>query len=76
MLHGASGNTDADICAAIKAGITVIHINTEIRVAWRKALEQSLTKNKDEVAPYKLLEAGEDAIYRIIKKKMALSEQL
>ena len=76
VLHGASGNTDADICAAIKAGITVIHINTEIRVAWRKALEQSLTKNKDEVAPYKLLEAGEDAIYRIIKKKMALSEQL
>lgn len=72
VLHGASGNTDADIRAAIKAGITLIHINTEIRAAWRTALEQSLARDKDEVAPYKLLAAGEEAIYKIIMDKVGL----
>ncbi len=70
VLHGASGNTDAELRAAIKAGITVIHINTEIRLAWRTALEQSLAEYTDEVAPYKLLAAGEEAIYKIIKGKI------
>lgn len=70
VLHGASGNTDADIRAAIKAGISLIHINTEIRAAWRIALDQSLAEYADEVAPYKLLQNSEEAIYKIIKKKI------
>lgn len=72
VLHGASGNTPADIRAAIRAGIAVIHINTEIRAAWRQALEESLTRNKNEVAPYKLLQNGEAVIYRIIAEKIKL----
>ncbi len=72
VLHGASGNTDADVRAAIKAGITVIHINTEIRRAWREKLEESLKGMPDEVAPYKLLAASEEAAYRAIKVKMSL----
>ncbi len=70
VLHGASGNSDADIRAAIKAGITVIHINTEIRRLWREKLENSLKVMPDEVAPYKLLQESEDAIYSIIKEKI------
>lgn len=71
VLHGASGNTEADIRSAIKAGITVIHINTEIRRAWRKKLEESLKRMPDEVAPYKLLAAGEGAVYQAIKVKIS-----
>ena len=70
VLHGASGNTDADIRAAIQAGITVIHINTEIRRAWREKLEESLKGMPNEVAPYKLLAAGEEAVYQAIKSKI------
>ena len=70
VLHGASGNTDAEIQAAIKAGITVIHINTEIRRAWREKLEESLKGMSNEVAPYKLLAAGEEAVYQAIKSKI------
>ena len=72
VLHGASGNTDADIRAGIKAGITVIHINTEIRRAWREKLEESLKGMPNEVAPYKLLAAGEEAMYKAIKAKISL----
>ncbi len=72
VLHGASGNTDTEIQAAIKAGISVIHINTEIRRAWREKLGESLKEMPDEVAPYKLLAAGEEAMYKAIKAKISL----
>lgn len=70
VLHGASGNTDEDISAAIAAGISIIHINTEIRVAWRSALEGSLRDHPDEAAPYKLLAESEDAAYAVMKEKI------
>jgi fructose-bisphosphate aldolase, class II len=38
-LHGGSGTDDTDLRNAIAAGINIIHINTELRVAWRRSLE-------------------------------------
>src|SRR3989344_2035657 len=35
VLHGASGNTEEDIKACIKAGVAIVHINTELRVLYR-----------------------------------------
>ncbi len=55
VLHGASGNTEEEIVACIKAGIAIVHINTELRVMYRKSLEESLAANSEEVAPYKYL---------------------
>jgi fructose/tagatose bisphosphate aldolase len=54
-LHGGSGTDAKDFQQAIKAGITMIHINTELRVAWRTGLAEALKRNPDAVAPYKLL---------------------
>ncbi|MGZ3508003.1 MAG: class II fructose-bisphosphate aldolase [Vulcanimicrobiaceae bacterium] len=54
-LHGASGTNDADLAAAIEAGINIIHINTELRLAWRRGVESALREHPDEVVPYKLL---------------------
>ena len=34
-LHGGSGTDDEDFRKAIAAGINIVHINTELRVAWR-----------------------------------------
>src|SRR5262249_23070388 len=34
-LHGGSGTNDEDFRKAIAAGIDIVHINTELRVAWR-----------------------------------------
>jgi len=36
-LHGGSGTADEDLRRAIAAGINIVHINTELRVAWRRA---------------------------------------
>jgi len=72
VLHGGSGISDDDFVAAINAGISVIHINTEIRLAWRKGLEAALLGNKEEIAPYKLLPSSEKAIYEVVKRRLQL----
>ena len=43
-LHGGSGTDDEDLRKAIAAGINIIHVNTELRVAWRRGLEEGLAK--------------------------------
>ncbi|MBI5401203.1 class II fructose-bisphosphate aldolase, partial [Candidatus Wolfebacteria bacterium] len=55
VLHGGSGITDSDFTKAIDAGISIIHINTEIRLAWREGLEKALKENPEEIVPYKIL---------------------
>jgi len=54
-LHGGSGTDNQDFREAIAAGIAMIHINTELRVAWRRGLEEALRRNAGSVAPYKVL---------------------
>jgi len=54
VLHGASGNTPDDIRACIKAGVAIVHINTELRLAYRDALRESL--GGVETTPYKFLD--------------------
>lgn len=53
VLHGGSGNTEEEFKAAIAAGICLIHINTELRLAYHDALATTLSK--DETTPYKFL---------------------
>ncbi|MDP3991755.1 MAG: class II fructose-bisphosphate aldolase [Candidatus Colwellbacteria bacterium] len=72
VLHGASGNTDEELKTAITAGISIIHISTEIRVAWRKGVEKSLEEKPDEVTPYKLLSGAENKIYEIVLARLKL----
>lgn len=72
VLHGGSGITDEDFSAAVKAGISAIHINTEIRLAWREGVERALAENKNEVSPYKILPAAEQAIYEVVSKRLKL----
>lgn len=50
-LHDGSGTDDGDLRKAIEAGINVIHIYTEPRVAWRHALDDGPAKHPGEVVP-------------------------
>jgi fructose-bisphosphate aldolase class II len=71
-LHGGSGTNDADFLKAIGAGINIVHINTELRVAWRQGLEQALTQQPDEVVPYKILAPAEAAVHRVVRSRLQL----
>ncbi len=72
VLHGGSGIPDADIRAAIEAGISNIHINTELRVAFVGALRASLASHLDEAAMYKLDEAAMEALKKVVGEKLQL----
>jgi len=71
-LHGGSGTDAEDFRKAIKAGITMIHINTELRVAWRTGLIEALQKNSDTVAPYKLLPEVVAKVKAVVQQRLAL----
>lgn len=72
VLHGGSGTSDEDFREAIKAGIGMVHINTEIRVAYRDALKKYLTENPEEIAPYKFTKSSIDSIAQVVEKRMRL----
>jgi fructose-bisphosphate aldolase class II len=71
-LHGGSGTDDDDLRKAIAAGINIVHINTELRVAWRRGLEEGLAKKPDEVVPYRILPAAIDAVKEVAGSRLKL----
>ncbi len=72
VLHGGSGISDEDFKNAIKAGISIIHINTEIRLAYKESLEKYLKENPDEIAPYKILKPAVLAIEKVVEERLRL----
>lgn len=72
VLHGASGNSKEDIQEAIKAGVAIVHINTEIRVAFKDGLQDSFKENPNEVAPYKYLKGGLESMKEVVKEKLKI----
>lgn len=71
-LHGASGTDDGDLKAAIAAGVNIIHINTELRLVWRRGIETALREHPDEVGPYRLLPAAYDNTLGICCERLEL----
>lgn len=72
VLHGGSGITDEDFKAAIAAGISMVHINTEIRKAYRDGIRDYLAQHPDEVAPYRFLSEGVSNLKEIVKSRLEL----
>lgn len=74
-LHGGSGTDDNDFRRAIAAGINIVHVNTELRIAWRHSLENSLTAKPDEVVPYKILPPVVEAVKEVARSRLTLFNQ-
>jgi fructose-bisphosphate aldolase, class II len=71
-LHGGSATDDEDLRKAIAAGINIIHINTELRVAWRRGLEEGLGKEPQEVVPYKILPFAVESAKEVARSRLKL----
>lgn len=70
VLHGGSGNSGEDFQHAIENGVAIVHINTEIRIAFRDAVKLALQNNPDEVAPYKIMASAVKAVQSAVEKKL------
>jgi fructose-bisphosphate aldolase, class II len=71
-LHGGSGTDDEHFRKAIAAGINIIHINTELRVAWRRGLEEGLAKKPQDVVPYKILPFAMESVKGVARARLRL----
>ena len=75
-LHGASGTDDNDLAGGIAAGINVIHINTELRVAWKRGLDEFLKAHPDELTPAKIFPSVADSVKQVVKARLQLYNKL
>jgi len=76
VLHGGSGNSEDDFKQSIANGIAIVHINTEIRVAYKQGLQIGLSENPDEVAPYKFLKQSVKAVRDVVTDKLRFFNNL
>jgi fructose-bisphosphate aldolase class II len=76
VLHGGSGLRDEDFVGGIDAGISIIHINTEIRVAFTEALQKFIKENPNETTPYKILKPAVEAIERVVENRLKLFNKI
>lgn len=69
-LHGGSGTPGHYFVDAIKIGVTKVNINSDMRVAYRKTLEQVLEDNPTEYAVVKLMDTVIDAVQGVVESKL------
>lgn len=69
-LHGGSGTPLHYFQEAAKIGVSKININSDMRYAFRKTLEDELQKHPDEFAVMKLMEKVKDAIQTVVEEKI------
>jgi fructose-bisphosphate aldolase class II len=69
-LHGGSGTPGHYFVDAVKIGVTKININSDMRVAYRKTLEQVLADNPTEFAVVKLMDEVIDAVQLVVESKL------
>ncbi|MEK7167458.1 MAG: class II fructose-bisphosphate aldolase [Patescibacteria group bacterium] len=72
VLHGASGITDLKLKQAIKAGISIINIDTDLRIAFTKTLKKTLHKELSFYDPRKILSPSALSLQKAVEKKISV----
>ncbi len=66
------GTMEGDVAAAIKAGITKVNIDTDLRLGFTAGLHEALSEHPNWFDPRKLFEPGRRLMTQIVKQKMEL----
>lgn len=69
-LHGGSGTPLHYFEEAVKIGVGKININSDMRIAFRMAVEKVLKENPDEFALVKLMDEVKDAVQVVVEEKL------
>lgn len=72
VLHGASGVPDDQMRKAISHGVAVFNIDTDLRVAFNKALRDNLHKHPEIYDPRKIFGPATDALQATAETKIKL----
>jgi fructose-bisphosphate aldolase class II len=71
VLHGSSGIKFEYIKKAIALGISKINVNTDLRIAFTKALRKALT-NQDEFVPYEYMTKASKVVQKLLEERIKL----
>jgi len=69
VLHGASGIPEGEIRKAIKLGIKIINIDTELRLAFTESLRKTLAGDRQIYDPRKVLSPAIEAVAKVVAAK-------
>jgi len=70
-LHGGSDTPGHYFVSAVQIGVTKVNINSDMRIAYRQALEKALRENPDEYSVAKLVEkAVVPAVQAVVESKI------
>lgn len=72
VLHGASGVAKEQIRQAIKGGIRIINIDTELRAAFTETLRRTLKQEKAFYDPRKILTPSIESVQKTVEQKTIL----
>jgi fructose-bisphosphate aldolase, class II len=70
-LHGGSGINNDDVRQAVKSNIVKVNVNSELRIAYKISLQESLNSS-NEVAIYKLTPPAIKAVQDVVERKIQL----
>ncbi|MFW0862183.1 MAG: class II fructose-bisphosphate aldolase [Candidatus Komeilibacteria bacterium] len=70
VLHGASGIPDDELSRAIEHGVSIVNIDTSLRVAFTDKLKETVKEESDYVDPRKILQPSIDAVSEVVVRKI------
>lgn len=72
VLHGGSGLSPQTFKKAIKSGVSVINIDTNIRLAFKNALKQTIGRANDIIDPRHILMPSTEAMQKEVEKMIRI----
>ncbi len=70
VLHGASGIADDHLKKAAKENVCKVNVDTEMRIAFEKAVKAYFQETHEKVDPRKMLGPARDAVRQVVEQKM------
>ena len=72
VLHGGSGLSPIVFKTSIRNGVRIINIDTNLRIAFKNALQTSVNKKMSKIDPRKILQPSTDAMQREVERIIAI----
>lgn len=72
VLHGASGISDEHLKKACGMHVGKVNVDTELRIAFEKAVQAYFTESHDSVDPRKIIGPAKDAVQGVVEKKIEI----
>jgi len=72
VLHGGSGVAPAQLRSAIRLGIRIVNIDTELRIAFTQSLRRTLRSTRGRYDLRRYLGPATEAVQRVVEEKLIL----